>query len=363
MGAATLTTSTATPSLGSYAGISSPPPTAPVQAAIWGNGREVSNAVQNSPERVPTWQREQFRLLDTARALFPEDERLQRCHRVRVSRSAPVAVRQLTGGRVAFGNVQTCGRLHCPVCGPRIRSRRSHETVRIARAAAATGYSSLLATWTYGHGEQDALPDMLALQEQAFRKMGSGKNAVSQRVRRAGGEFRGSRRAEDYTHGAHGHHPHVHGVLFVQGVTVPDVTGMLWDAWGGAATAVGLVLGRDALQVQEIDPSGAGYLYKPGYDLAHDTDSRIPAQLLRDAARGDEHAGQVWAAYARATAGRCATVTTPGLRRLLIDGDVLADGQDTRLSQVRVPDSALLLTEFHQWQGVTPEVFELLAAC
>ncbi len=362
MGAANLTTSTPAPSLGSYTGTSSPPPALSGELArVRGDAGVQGNGVSDG-RRVPDWQGEQFRLLDVARRLFPEDDRLQRCHRVRVSRAHPVTMHQRESGRLLFENVQTCGRLACPVCGARIRVRRAQETKRLAAAAADLDYAVLRSDWTYQHGAGDDLRALLRLQDEAFRKLGSGKNAVSQRVRRVGGEFRGMRRADDYTFGQSGHHPHVHSVLFVRGASVADVEGTLQDAWGNATAAVGLRVGRNALQVQEIDPSGAGYLFKPGNRTGKPVGGRYSAaQLLQEAAQGNVQAGQLWADYARATMGRTSTVTTPGLRNLVLERASLSDGQDAQLSTYRKPDGAVLVADFGDWHGVNAAVLASVA--
>lgn len=299
-------------------------------------------------------------LHDRARKLLPENRRFQNCQRVRIDASRPVQVfRHPVTGALYFGNVQTCGKRYCPTCGPRISNQRAAETVRMAEAAEHHGYDVLRAEWTYRHTLSDTFTGLLARQREAFRLGSDGSSALSQRLKRAGVAYLGSRRALDYTYGQSGHHPHEHGVLFVESGRVADVTGVLVAHWESAAERAGLDVGSAGVQVQSIAATGAGYLFKPWDrpDKSSQT-SRTLFQLLRDADAGDEHAGRVWREVALGMDGVRLVSTSPGLKLL---AQVAADDADERLARPPA-EPGIEIASIWDWRGPDAEMVASLTA-
>ena len=322
---------------------------------------------EHSPEQVEghtqmplTWQRQQFALLEVARHLYPEDARLHNCHQVRVSVSSPLGVYALSDGRLVLSNAQTCGRAYCPVCGPRIRSRRGHELVAIAQTLAAQGFRVLRVDWTHAHERGTSMATQVQAQQSLFGRLTSGKRGLGQQLKRLG-EYAGGRRALDYTYGREGHHLHAHSVLFVRTDAPPEeVEQILRGLYGAAARHVGLRVGAAGVHVAEIAPEGARYLHKSGLLPRVDRGvSMIPAQLLSLAGQGDAEAAQAWQEYARGLRGLRTLSTTPGLRAQVAQALCSGDAQDAQLARMAVPQEAKLLQLV---QGSMPSPVHLFGA-
>ena len=302
-------------------------------------------------------QAERYRLLPEARKLLPENGRIQNCQQARIDASRPVRAFQAPGGLIYFDNLQTCGKLFCPVCGPRIQWRRRQETVRLAQGAERHGLDVLRVDWTHGHHRDDELEKLLAQQRAAFRAMGAGKAALSQKLKRAGVHYAGMRRALDYVHGDSGHHPHQHGALLLDAGRIEDVTGILKDRWAAATRRAGLSTGGVGVVVAQVDAAGAGYLYKTGERPdAPSQHGRTPHQLLRASAAGDTRAGMLWQEYARAVDGQRLTTTTPGLKAF---ARLSADGDDEQLAAMPAAPG-FMVVEFGRWEGLTADVWASL---
>ena len=176
----------------------------------------------------------------------------------------------LPGGGVLISNVQTCGRQYCPVCGPRIRSRRGREVELLAHALGQQGYRALRVDWTHAHDLGTSLAAQAECQRALFKILGTGRRALSQQLGRHG-EYAGGRRALDYTYGAAGHHLHAHSVLFLNtAATLEDLQDLIGVAYRQAAAQVGLTVGPAGVQ--------AGVDRAPG--------RAVPAQA-RPGARGE----------------------------------------------------------------------------
>lgn len=298
---------------------------------------------ETGPSERHLRQQRQFELLDVARILHPDDRRLHNCHRVRQNAALPIQRYALPGGGVLISNVQTCGRQYCPVCGPRIRSRRGGEVERLAHTLGQQGYRALRVDWTHAHDLGTSLAAQAECQRALFKILGTGRRALSQRLKRYGG-YAGGRRALDYTYGAAGHHLHAHSVLFLNtAASAGDLQDLIGAAYRQAAAQVGLTVGPSGVRVAWTQPQGARYLHKPG--LVHAvsrTGSLIPVQLLDQAAQGDADAARVWLEYAQAMQGMRTVSTTPGLKARAAQVPLMPDTHDARLARVTVPQGAVL---------------------
>lgn len=348
------------PSLGSIASNTSPHlPLSGASAVDRDESGKPGNTVPDGV--VQERQAERYRLQSTARKLLPEVGRLQNCGVARVDASKPVQVfgHPVTGA-LYLGNVQTCGKWYCPTCGPRLQAMRRRETVRLAEVAAGDGWGLLQANYTFGHGAADDITGLLALQREAFKRGSAGKRALSQRLKRAGIDYAGQRRALDYTYGLSGHHPHEHAVLVVDADWADEVAELVAEHGADMLRRAGLDCGAAGVTVQMIDAAGAGYLFKSGQrpDAPGQT-SRTHFQLLRDAAAGDDHAGAVYRELARATDGMRLVSTSPGLKKRfrLLPDELQAD------HLARLPaEPGVLVAELPDWRGMDADTWESLTA-
>ncbi|GAA0524280.1 hypothetical protein [Deinococcus depolymerans] len=288
-------------------------------------------------------QRQQFALLDVACTLLPGDSRLQRCHRIRLTTGAPLSVYELPWGPLALQNVQTCGRPYCPLCGPRIRSRRGRELVGFAQALTAQGYRALRVDWTHAHPPGTSMAVQVEQQRHVFQAINRGRRALSQQLRGLG-SYVGARRALDYTYGVGGHHLHAHSVLFLKtDAPLEDVMNVVRGAYLHAAQQVGVTVGVAGVHGAWIDPEGARYLHKAGWVRPLTMGSSCsPEQLLLLAGQGDADAGNAWTEYAQGLQGVRTISTTPGLRARA-EHALASDGDDAQLAQGTVPQGARLV--------------------
>ncbi len=358
-------------SLVSYARTSSPPPlrlsalqtpaqraavhsSSPSTAAIL-QASTAANDVWNGLE-LGRWVREQHALHERARKRLPENVRLQDCLTAPISPGLPVKVYVSPKGALHFDNLRTCGQAFCPYCGPRLMRDRRAETKRLAAAAHRSGLQTVRVDLTHGHRPGDQLADLIDAEQKAFAIMGSGKSALSGKLRRAGVGYRGMRRAADIMHGPTGWHPHHHALMLLDArASIPDVTSIITDRWAAATQHAGLTVGAGAVLVELVDVDGAGYLYKTGVrDDQPDQYGRTPYQLLRAAVAGDDLAGELWDEYARALQGRRLTVTSPGLCKL---ARLQSDTDPVPITPAWATAPTMTLTS---WPGVTPDLLAAL---
>jgi len=195
--------------------------------------------------------------------------------------------------------------------------------------------------WTHAHTCFTPLAEQMAQQRALFKAMGSGRRALSQRLREIGA-YIGGWRTLDYVYGTGGHHLHAHSALFLDGnASLLQLNQVISDAYEVAACKVGLAVGRAGVNIDWIDPEGVRYLHKPGLAHAHGRNgSMIPSQLLLLTAEGDAMAAQAWTEYAEAMRGVRRLSTTPGLRARAVHVPVTQDGEDERLALISVPQGA-----------------------
>lgn len=140
------------------------------------------------------------------------------------------------------GNVMFCGSASaCPCCTVKIQERRRGE---IATAIdhfykVEKGKKAMMITFTFPHGFDQKLKDLLGKQKLAFEKLRRGRvfDLFKNRV-----GYDGLIRSLEVTYGSNGWHPHTHELWFMdQGADSVKVKEFLTERWLKVCGKVGLV--------------------------------------------------------------------------------------------------------------------------
>lgn len=255
--------------------------------------------------------------------------------------------RNAATAKASFRGVKSCSSVWlCPVCSPRISTRRRDELNALLSGARAADLSPVMLTLTARHDRSMKLAPFLDALKRA-------KQRLRQRREWKALVFAGSVTATEVTHGANGWHPHFHEVLLLQGGEADALAAVsaLSAIWLRCLEAFGLSGGKAAFQVQGAAAAGA-YVGKFGAAeelalhgvKAGRNGSRSPWQLLDDARDGDKRAAAIWAEYAAAFAGRRQLVWSPGLKARFVIGEVSDDEAAQEAEAADVPSLETLRT-------------------
>lgn len=241
--------------------------------------------------------------------------------------------------RARLTNLQTCGSVwSCSVCSSRIselrRQELNHALAWARRQSKETGglgsVVPVMLTLTMRHGRDDELQTVLAAMKQAKRFL-----RQSRAWRRLKPRIVGTVTATELTHGRNGWHPHFHELVFVRAGSEREALELLEQLRSEWLRSLAK-LGRDgdehafdlrgaAAAGRYIGKFGAAEELALGAVKSGRRAQRTPAQLLAAAAAGDEHAGALWAVYARTFKGRRQLVWSDGFKRLVGVGEVSDD--------------------------------------
>lgn len=120
-------------------------------------------------------------------------------------------------GKAFYHGLMTCGSVWtCPVCNPKISSRRRNELSEAILEAKKQNLGVFLVTLTVPHGIGDDISDLLLRLQKALRVMSSGKNSLKSYAERIGFCLGGYIRTLEVTYGQNGFHPHYHILQFVE---------------------------------------------------------------------------------------------------------------------------------------------------
>lgn len=266
--------------------------------------------------------REKYQLQNAARKLrrgFP----VTRCLRWAIPEKHISILHSSEFGKAFYAGLETCGSVwECPVCAAKISERRRVEVLTAMTTHKAAGGHVLLLTLTNPHYFGDQLPDLLAGQAQAMRRMWSTRHA--KRLLESIG-FVGSIRALEVTHGSNGWHPHFHILLFVQaGLDLERVRREFYVMWSNCCRLAGLPAPSYQHGVSLEDGSKAErYVSKwglenemtKGHIKTAKGKGRTPFDLLRDSASGDKQAGALFVEFANAFKGKRQLVWSNGLKQ------------------------------------------------
>lgn len=293
--------------------------------------------------------RAQFSMIDAARNLvcargrehgldFP-----QTYHRVASCRWSVLGregfVRFSEEGRAYLTNVVTCGSVWaCPMCTAMIQEGRRQEIAKAIEWAYTEGLQPVMITFTFPHGVEHVLRELLQKQALAFKLLRYG--SPWKRFKEAIG-YRGLIRSLELTFGANGWHPHTHELFFVSSqVEAEALQVRLTELWESACVRAGLLDQGDVVQMYNFARhavSVIGWCQASDY-LAKQDDSRHwgadrevakastkagrasgqhPFGLLAAAAAGDSHAGERYLEYIEAMKGKRQLFWSHGLKALV----------------------------------------------
>ncbi len=283
-------------------------------------------------------------------------------------------------GTAHYGNLMTCGYVwSCPICAPKIASRRAAEVQAAITAHHQAGGRVLFLTLTVPHYIGDDLAQLVGDYAGALSSFWS-RRGVKDALRAVG--FVGSIRALEVTHGGNGWHPHTHYLLFVEDLDVAaqeQLEASLRSTWGKVVTdrldrnvtAHGLSLVKvgggsqdggtdeDAEQlaryvVKSLEDSiwGAPQEMTRGHIKQGRHGGRTPFALLHDYATGnDDQAGALFVEFVQAFQGRRQLSWSKGLRRKLLGVEV--EQTDQELAELAQDEAVLLGTLTpEQWRCV-----------
>lgn len=292
-------------------------------------------------------QRARYQLQKTARAILPNDHRIQSCHRT-TAYGTTYATIETNGERSRLSGVHTCDCGYaCPVCAPKIAMRHAKELAAATTAAYARGWRVLHVTYTLSHHRGESLEYVLSSISDARRKYflaGRGYQAIKHEL-----GIEGSTRALEVTHGANGWHPHYHELLFVSGDVPADFEETLKSRWVNAVGKVNGIADKEhGLKIEEGHAQISEYLNKFGrlpedgghaveMELSHGyaknarKDGKTPFALLHAASQGDTQSARLFCEYSACMAGRALIRWSKGLREALGLSD--AESESTDISE------------------------------
>jgi hypothetical protein len=199
--------------------------------------------------------------------------------------------------RSYYANLTQCDKPFCPICGFRRAESVRHELSIALAQAKKMGYQPVLITATVRHHINDKLVDLKPALAEAWDKMFSGRwydDFVGEHL------VAGKTKSWEITYGENGFHPHLHGLMFLNGVFrdegTPDQTAESQNVehviqWN--EMAVSILTGK--LKKRWIDQLG-----KLGYDASweHGLDVRTAESDIADyiAKFGREPKERTWGA-------------------------------------------------------------------
>jgi len=289
-------------------------------------------------EQASKWQKRRDRFVMQAASQLS----LGSGHRVSVCQRVPSReVQQLGGNRAVsknehgtahFSGVGACGSVWaCPVCAQKVAESRRSEVQAAMAAHRKTGGYAILVTFTFAHGRNDVLADMMPALAKALSRM---KARVAYKKARLECGQVGSIRALEVTHGnANGWHPHVHEIWFLdrklsrRGAVA--LKNSLYSIWSYCAVKFGLgePSKRRGVDIQtghsDDGKSAASYITKWGYELTYSqtklagNKGRSPWAILTDLVGTWSHRDHsLWNEYVDAFAGRSQLYWSKGLKAM-----------------------------------------------
>lgn len=273
---------------------------------------------------------EKYALQNEVIKLLPK-ERVRGCLRYRISTNGGVDVRYNEKREKAhFSNVQRCGSVWvCPVCSAQISEGRRQELSTGIDNWTAQGGAVYLATFTNPHYYGDNLDEQLCRQKKAFEKFW-GQRKVKENLKILG--YVGRVVATEVTYGKNGWHPHYHILMFFEHhIDAKSLRNFIGIEWQKACTKAGLkepslehgVDVRDGTFAKEyVSKWGLEDEMTKGHIKKGRTGSMTPWDLLRASMGGDEQAGRLFKAFAKAFKGKQQLAWSKGLKSLLAVDEV-----------------------------------------
>lgn len=337
--------------------------TAPASAAEAPGTGALDNNAKSSRNRLARWEARGF-LWEHSGLL-----RVRKCGRVTVRPDGRVGVRA-NGQSVGFAGLHTCGSVWaCPCCNQRVQQVRRLEVGVGLATVLGSGGGAAFGAITVRHRMGQPLTGLLDGLTYGIARIARDKSVSALRDRLG---YVGRIQALEFTHGAHGHHPHRHPLAFFERPVSPDALVDLHLAEFRAFRAgvvhrgldapldLGQVLmpvspGSDALgdyfTKSQYTPEGVAWEATSTQTKRGKQGSRTPWQLL-DSARlsGDADDLDIWHEYETATRGKRALVWSRGLRNRIGLGTEATDEQVAAAEVGTAEDQGFSVTE---WGAVT----------
>lgn len=264
-------------------------------------------------------------------------ERVAKCLRCLRTDRDEIEVWHAAGG-ARYGGLMVCGSVWvCPCCAAKITEDRRRELRLATDYARQQGLRVVMITYTFSHGRQHVLADILRRFRAAYRRMRSGRAA--QRLQQDFGVV-GTIEAQEVKWGhRNGWHPHAHVLVFLPvEADIEAFAARSRALWERAAGHEGLTMNEHGFQLDDCNERVADYIAKYGveprwqesnemtkwhvkrgqrHDDATGDEHVTPFELLRLAEQGNQRAGQLFVEYAQAYKGMRQLRWSPQLRKLL----------------------------------------------
>ncbi len=232
--------------------------------------------------------------------------------------------------QLAFKNLKYCSSVWlCPVCSSRIASERRKE---LAKAVEVAGVYTALVTFTLSHSKRDGLGDLLNALRDALNKTKSGRWYEAFLDQHG---IVASVSSLEFTHGAHGWHPHIHALLFMN--KKPDAKAIQEQLSERFTKFIGKS-GYYASSFHSVDVRASrkdvsGYISKwciidelSNVQLKQGKGESLSVwQIAQLAVEGDRECEMLWLEYARASYRKKALQWSRGARELLGIGKEKSD--------------------------------------
>lgn len=323
---------------------------------------------------------QKWQLRQVARLALP-GHRIQVCMNHIRPDKREVEIRGGEGRRPYYANLMVCGSVWaCPICAAKIQSVRAAEVRQGIDTWTESGGAVLLLTQTVPHTRQDTLQDTLGgiLDAQRRYTAGSPMQKLKGRYKVAGDV-----RALETTWGnAHGWHPHLHTLLFLdQPAQLDELEAAMFKRWQSATGRAGFdPVSPRAFKLQDgsavrnyVTKMGAEYQWNAEHELVRSHSKRgrrgnfspfdLLTEHLSNPGRGRNIA--LFAEFAWTFHGRRQLVYSRGFRQKLVGNNEATDEQiatsigenDAILS--RIPGETWRIIRRRNLQGTILRVVEL----
>lgn len=220
----------------------------------------------------------------------------------------------------------------CPVCAPKIMSRRRDEIETAVGQLRDAGYHFAFLTLTIPHTLHVPLVEYMSRLQTALRLFRSGKAWAKFKARTG---MLGYIRAQEVMRSKkHGWHPHYHELMILRPdlseAEAEDAASFMKKRWVDVCKKAGLIpddkevaarahgvdvrLGQDVVSQQYLSKVASWELSSQTTKAARNKESITPFELLGQALDGDKESRRLWAEYMVGMYGRAAVYWSPGLK-------------------------------------------------
>lgn len=233
-------------------------------------------------------------------------------------------------GHVWVGIKRCASTWFCPVCGPKIMSRRRQEVEKCVAQMRKENKHFIFCTFTFPHTFGAPLEEYTNKLRDVLRMFRAGR-AWSLFKKRVG--LVGYIRAQEVTHGKSGWHPHFHELLITDELSEREAKAaadFLQRRWVDTCKKAGLITDKKLAHAYAhaadirigADPVSQAYLSKVvAWELSSTTTkstraegNRQPFQILSAACAGDKQAKILWFEYMLGMYRKAALYWSPGLK-------------------------------------------------